>query len=107
MGGVEERLPVARQPGLALCLAQRQTQVTADEGFILRRRLREVERPGEVPERVVGGQGGEGGLACLPGVADGLGRIGWLAGTEPVVGQLTHPRPGVSPTAASMASATC
>ena len=35
--GVEERLPGTRQPGLALCLAQGQTQVTADKGIVLRR----------------------------------------------------------------------
>ena len=49
---------------------------------------------GEIPHRIVGGQGGQGGLACLSGVVDGLARVCWLAGAEPVVGQFIHPPAG-------------
>ena len=56
--GVEKRIREPRQPGLALCLAQSQTQVTADQRVVFWHQLRKVECPREVPDRIIGGQGG-------------------------------------------------
>ena len=104
---VEERLPGARQPGLALCLGQVQTQVTADQG-VVSGAIAKGGAPGKNtgprrrgPERST--------RPRLPAARSRWPWSRWLVGWRSASGGPAHPplAPGVGPTVASIAWATC
>ena len=87
-GRVQERLTEGGDPSLALSGAEVESEVDRQGGVRPEQLVEQLDGLEEVAHGVGRGERGQGGLARLAGVGDGLVRVHQLGGVEPVVGQL-------------------